>query len=327
MADLTRFDFHAMRWLNSESIEDMSASEVGQYILLLCKAWCIGKDATLPADKKKLAIYAKVRQVSAKVLQHFPVITTETGEKRRRNAVLFQEWQEAVGRHLAAVENGKLGGKAKSDKKIAAVKENGKLGGRPVKEPKQNLSPALAETKAQSGPNQSNQGRQDSLVFTLSEKEGEQLMAAEKHVREKLAEIWQEVKNCKALVLPPVHPAWKDQWLSIVDQVDRDELYRLFREWATEEGDARRGGNPLIDFVKAFDRFNTRHASLVGAQTADESPEVLAIRQRSEDAAVAERKGFRKNMKPISTEPSGKSDLELFLEGLEEDTPKTNEEK
>jgi uncharacterized protein YdaU (DUF1376 family) len=305
----------------------MSASEVGQYILLLCKAWCIGKDATLPANAKKIASYAKVRQVSAKVLQHFPLITTETGEKRRRNAVLYQEWLEAVGRHNTAVEKGKKGGKAKTDKKIGAAQENGKLGGRPQDKPKPNPSQTQAETQAQSIPNQANQAKPVQTGSPLLLEEKEHNMAAEKHVRENLAEIWQEVKNCKTLVLPPVHPAWKDQWLTIVDQVDRDDLYRLFREWAIEEGDARRGGNPLIDFVKAFDRFMLRHANLVGAQPVDETPEILAIRERSEAADVAEQQGFRKNMRPLDTPQEGKSELEEFLEDLEVDTPKPNEKE
>lgn len=94
MPDLTRFDFHAVRFMNSEDVEEMTASEVGQYILLLCKAWLMGKDTTLPDDREKLSRYAKVSEVSDAVLTHFPVVETEWGP-RRRNNVLYGEWMDA----------------------------------------------------------------------------------------------------------------------------------------------------------------------------------------------------------------------------------------
>jgi uncharacterized protein YdaU (DUF1376 family) len=94
MPDLTRFDFHAVRFMNSEDVEEMSAAEVGQYILLLCKAWLIGKDTTLPLDLVKLARYARTESLSEAVLAHFPIVETEFGD-RRRNNVLYSEWMEA----------------------------------------------------------------------------------------------------------------------------------------------------------------------------------------------------------------------------------------
>ena len=108
MADLTRFDFHALRFDQSECVARMTAEEVGQYILLLVKAWLMGKDATLPDDLPFLARVARVEEVSPIVLQKFPVIQTPFGP-RRRNEVLYNEWLEAVGRNLSASESGKLG--------------------------------------------------------------------------------------------------------------------------------------------------------------------------------------------------------------------------
>jgi len=98
--DLTRFDFHAMRFWTSEAVESMKAEEVGQYILLLCKAWILGKDTSLPNDMSYLSSAAKGK-VSEKVLNRFPVVETEWGP-RRRNDVLYEEWLAANLRSTSA---------------------------------------------------------------------------------------------------------------------------------------------------------------------------------------------------------------------------------
>ena len=108
MADLTRFDFHALRFDQSECVARMTAEEVGQYMLLLVRAWLMGKDTTLPDDLAFLARVARVDEVSPIVLQKFPVIQTPFGP-RRRNEVLYNEWLAAVGRDISASESGKLG--------------------------------------------------------------------------------------------------------------------------------------------------------------------------------------------------------------------------
>jgi uncharacterized protein YdaU (DUF1376 family) len=108
MADLTRFDFHALRFNKSEQVQGMSASEVGQYILLLVEAWLIGKDASLPDDPQLLARLARVDKVSDRVLNQFPIVSTEFGQ-RRQNPTLYSEWAIAKERTALASRNGKLG--------------------------------------------------------------------------------------------------------------------------------------------------------------------------------------------------------------------------
>jgi uncharacterized protein YdaU (DUF1376 family) len=102
MADLTRFDFHAMRFMHSEDVRTMSAEEVGQYVLLLCEAWLTGKDASLPEDKKSLAVLARTNTVSPKVMKKFELVETPWGN-RFRNETLYAEWQRAQERS----DNGK----------------------------------------------------------------------------------------------------------------------------------------------------------------------------------------------------------------------------
>jgi uncharacterized protein YdaU (DUF1376 family) len=96
-ADLTRFDFNAHDFLNSETVEVMSDAEVGQYILLLCKAWLMAKDASLPNEPALLSRWAHCEKVSKKVLEKFPVVETQWGQ-RLRNDRLFAEWQKTIER-------------------------------------------------------------------------------------------------------------------------------------------------------------------------------------------------------------------------------------
>lgn len=88
---LTRFDFHVYRFLNSDDVENMTAEEVGQYLLLLCYSFVKGKEASLPDDPGVLARYARVDKVSKLVMKKFPIVETEWGA-RRRNETLYGEY-------------------------------------------------------------------------------------------------------------------------------------------------------------------------------------------------------------------------------------------
>lgn len=95
--ELTRMDFHVSRFIESEDVEEMDACEVGQFCLLLFKAWLLAKDVTLTTDDAKLAKYARVDKVSPLVLKQFPVEDTFWGP-RRRNPVQLSVWEAAKAR-------------------------------------------------------------------------------------------------------------------------------------------------------------------------------------------------------------------------------------
>jgi uncharacterized protein YdaU (DUF1376 family) len=100
-ADLTRFDFHVNRFLDSEDVQQMSAEEVGQYILLLCEAWRLHKGASLPNNQSYLTRIAR-GPVSPNVMKKFSLVTLdmENGlEDRLRNKRLYEEWQKAINRY------------------------------------------------------------------------------------------------------------------------------------------------------------------------------------------------------------------------------------
>jgi uncharacterized protein YdaU (DUF1376 family) len=109
--ELTRFDFHVVRFFESNDVESMTDREIGQYVLLLCKSFLSGKAASLPDDPKYLAKWARCRKVSPKVMAKFPLVDTEWGP-RRRNETMYGEWLVAMERSASASERGKRGGLA-----------------------------------------------------------------------------------------------------------------------------------------------------------------------------------------------------------------------
>jgi uncharacterized protein YdaU (DUF1376 family) len=112
VADLTRFDFHALRFTQSDSISEMSNEEIGQYILLLCEAW-LSQKGSLPDNSEVLARKARCKQVSEKVLAQFPLVETAWGP-RRQNETLYAEWVKTNERMDIAKESGRKGGEAKA---------------------------------------------------------------------------------------------------------------------------------------------------------------------------------------------------------------------
>jgi uncharacterized protein YdaU (DUF1376 family) len=111
---LTRFDFDVVDFLGSPDVASMPATDVGQYVLLLCHAWIGGKNATLPNDDKMLAKLARApRGVSPRVLSKFPLTRTAEGVLVRQNLRLTKEWtfacERAQRRHEKAQKAAKMG--------------------------------------------------------------------------------------------------------------------------------------------------------------------------------------------------------------------------
>jgi uncharacterized protein YdaU (DUF1376 family) len=111
--ELSRFDFHVVRFMNSEAVLQMSDAEVGQLILLLCHAWLLGKRATLPNDPEALARWARTTQLSPLVMAKFVPIETEWGP-RIHNERLSDEWIAATERRERYSQRGKAGAAAKA---------------------------------------------------------------------------------------------------------------------------------------------------------------------------------------------------------------------
>jgi len=105
---LTWFKVDAGRFLLSNSFRAMDSAERGVYITLLLESWVQMNGCCLPASEKELARMLHVKKISPLVLQQFPKIITEEGEKRR-NKVLFEEWENAKAASARKSENAKKG--------------------------------------------------------------------------------------------------------------------------------------------------------------------------------------------------------------------------
>lgn len=124
MADLTRFDFHVLRFMKSLDVMSMSTQEVGAYILLLCESWLLGDDCTLPDDPALLARMARLRKVPQKVLHKFPVDETTKWGPRRRNDILLKEWRAAQERSASAARRGKKGNEVRYGEATASLQRD-----------------------------------------------------------------------------------------------------------------------------------------------------------------------------------------------------------
>jgi uncharacterized protein YdaU (DUF1376 family) len=104
--------FFVHDWINSEHVGMMSDAEIGQYLMLLCAAWALGQDCTLPLDDRFLANKAHCQQLSSRVANQFQ--KTEDG-LRIYNARQQGIWREQQRQFAAFSERGKRG----RDKQLA----------------------------------------------------------------------------------------------------------------------------------------------------------------------------------------------------------------
>lgn len=211
MPDITRFDFHVMRFMESEWVQQMSASQVGQYILLMCKAWLQGKDTTLPDNPGLLAAWAKVDAVDQIVLDRFPVVQTNHG-MRRRNEALYREWQDTIARSfLAPAANGSLGGSSTSEAKAEAARRNGLLGGRP---------------KTQAEPNTPSSTQPDSTqIESVTSTSGQS----------RFANLSARYRKAFGVAIS-THKRAKNDYAVACHTYGEDTVLAMFDQWSTEPG-------------------------------------------------------------------------------------------
>lgn len=152
--DLTRFDFNAKDFLHSENVQAMSTQEIGQYVLLLCESWMMGKDASLPDNTNALKNICRGEKPSETVLSMFPVVPELS---RRRNPRLYTEWQAAANRVNIASDSGRKGNEVR-------------WGGNRVPMPPQSESDR--KTVAQANPIQSKPNQPDSDTEVESRGQG-----------------------------------------------------------------------------------------------------------------------------------------------------------
>jgi uncharacterized protein YdaU (DUF1376 family) len=252
-AELTRFDFHVNKFLNSEDVEIMTAEEVGQYILLLCHSFVKGKEASLPDDLAVLSKYARVDKISKIVLKKFPVVDTEWGP-RRRNPVMYTEYLSAVKRSL----NGR-----------SAVAERWeKESNTPVLRPYNDGNSLVLPNPSHTKPIQSNQP-----TPTQATNAGNWKMLAIRF-REVIGKFISSTKTNKA------------RYSEFCGQYEEDRVLEIFDEWASQNKSwLSEKNDPLFYFWKDLPDLAEASSAQKEFEKKDEVPDIVKIMQ----ADLAER--------------------------------------
>jgi hypothetical protein len=131
---LTRFDFDVYDFMGSEDVAVMDAETGGQYLFLLCQAWMIGKDCTLPGDEVALVKLSRstTGNVHPVVLKKF----RKTDDGRLVNDRLLIEWRNANERQQVRIDKATVAGLASGEAR---------------REPKTNLDPTQTNSKGTQG--------------------------------------------------------------------------------------------------------------------------------------------------------------------------------
>jgi len=263
--DLTRFDFHAMRFVNSESVEAMTAEEVGQYILLICKAWLTQKDTTLPDDSIYLANVARVKEVSKRVLAKFPVVETQWGP-RRRNDTLYGEWLLANERSESGRTAAQKRWGSNAEKMPTHYNGNGHLS-----------TPALPIPN-QAVPNQTNQTKPEFGAGNFKN-------IKTRYYSHFAKDLSSSTKN-------------REDYFAACKEFGEDTFLELFEEWAAKPDNQwitshPQGHNRLYRFIELLPGMIERRKLEKGETSA---PEDAAYIQEQIDQQERERDEFRRKM-------------------------------
>ncbi|VVB51618.1 Uncharacterised protein [uncultured archaeon] len=278
--DITRITLNVHNFYNSETIEAFSNEELGQYVRLMCKAILIGKEASLPDDRKLLAKYAGAteRKLSDAVLSQYPVVLTEYGP-RRRNSVLYEEWCKVCEKTEKARESGEAGNKKKSElKRLQSTNE--------LRERDADASQTALERDAdvtltehnktkQNITKQHDQGGSPSVGDVLDEtaagmadgkpagpmrkptelgffKRGQYPGTDVKAIWRHCATVYREIVGEGAyLRFPNKHPDYPDRWAELCAAVSSDIIVPAFQLWVAKEGKYIKTQWALSEFLKS----------------------------------------------------------------------------
>ena len=309
--DLTRFDFNAKRFLNSETVRMMTAEEAGQYILLMAEAWMAGKETTLPDNLAYLARLARVNEVSPNVLLKWPVVDTEHGP-RRRNETLYEEWTAAQDRSESARQRvagrgGKWAGQGEnieSGKPVLLIPQNNNSNTTAI--PKPNQTKPIQINPDQSNPNTTGSGVR--VVDSESKTLGDWKTLAIQHRRllgGRKAGVDFKQRYFEAC----------EKYGAVIVQTCFEDWAASAREWVERENVNR----PLAAFFKRLPELAEEEVEIGGAVSAEEKAEqersTKAEQERLQSAGIVEQNLNRQKKAAMEfMESGGKSPEQIEQE-------------
>lgn len=190
------FQFYPAAWLNSTSVELMSAEVEGTYIRLLARQWIA---VVLPKDEKSLQKLTKLKpraftKAWSFLSIHFPITPDGTGRQNPTLFALFQE-REAFKEQM---------------------RENGQKGGRPKN---QKLTRSLAEANQKGNQNESSVSVSVSNSFTRSNNDDDEERSTRARATTPKAIVVQMLRDISPCVGSVAHDALGTLLVSVADPV------------------------------------------------------------------------------------------------------------
>ncbi len=309
-SDLTRFDFHVVRFMNSYDVETMTDAEIGQYLLLLCKSWLLAHDATLPDDVEYLSRIARTTKVSERVLAKFPLVETEKYGRARRNAALFEEWEKASERSEIARERVNRRPDRNTPPTVLTAVPTTVL---TAVEPQNDLSAYPYHTK----PYHTKPSRTNSTQSTQTDASGSEPVVSSS---KKQQGDWKSIAiRHKNVFGKQASVKFKDKFFKACAQYGEDVVLECFDAWATGAKDwveANGVDQPLFSFFK---KLPAEAENIVEINEAVQEEKTLAVQQKQREeqmqAASTERQCKENADRFAVKERVGVESVDDFLKG------------
>lgn len=109
-ARMPYFPFFVGDFLASSMVSLMSPCEVGAHVLLMCHAWGADPPASVPADDKRLAIWARMTDAEWEGAKGNVLAAWTLRDGRWYQPRLVEEWARSVDAKSAQIEGGRRGG-------------------------------------------------------------------------------------------------------------------------------------------------------------------------------------------------------------------------
>ncbi len=309
-SDLTRFDFHVVRFMNSYDVEIMTDAEIGQFLLLLCKSWLLAHDATLPDDVEYLSRIARTTKVSERVLAKFPLVETEKYGRARRNATLFEEWEKASERSEIARERVNRRPDRNTPPTVLTAVPTTVLTAVPTTvltavEPQNDLSAYPYHTKP---------SRTNSTQSTQTDASGSEPVVSSS---KKQQGDWKSIAiRHKNVFGKQASVKWKDKFYEACAQYGEDVVLECFDAWAEGAKTWVTSDQPLFLFFK---NLNAEAENIVEINEAVQEEKTLAVQQKQREeqtqAASTERQCKENADRFAVKERVGVESVDDFLKG------------
>lgn len=315
--DITRMTLNVLNLSNSEYICSLTDSELGQWLRLICKAWLVAKECTLPIEEKLLRSFIQSRNVSPRVLESFPVVRTEFGD-RRRNTIQYAEWLKLVDKsessREAAADRWRPSKRLNSDESTnqgcgriadAQPTQNERNANRTEQNITEHNKTSLSSVGSVLDEVQDQTPETDSCLkpgqpgyFKRHQYPGTSPKAVHKHFER----AWIKVKGMAAVCRYPAK--YPEEWERLCENHSADLMVPAFELWIQDHGQYIETQWPIPEFTKVAEDYMARVTPLNAAKSKI-TPEIIASTNAAAVAAHHEQfKGYYESKDEVEPKPA-----------------------